>query len=56
MFNRTDISLFDHLNKEGTTIFYDSATGIPLFEAPKGRTFEEWKAETLEHGWPSFRT
>ena len=37
------------------TIFYDSVTGLPLFKAPVGRTFEEWKGESLVHGWPSFR-
>lgn len=35
--------------------FYDSVTGKPLFIAPRGRTFEEFKKESLEHGWPSFR-
>ena len=35
--------------------FYDSVTGKPLFVAPKGRTFEEFKTESLIHGWPSFR-
>lgn len=35
--------------------FYDSVTGKPLFIAPKGRTFEEFQAESRHHGWPSFR-
>jgi hypothetical protein len=30
-------------------------TGKPLFIAPRGRTFEEFKQESLGHGWPSFR-
>ena len=30
-------------------------TGKALFIAPRGRTFEEFKAESLGHGWPSFR-
>jgi hypothetical protein len=29
--------------------------GLPLFKAPINRTFAEWRAETEEHGWPSFR-
>ena len=37
------------------TTFYDSVTGVPLFRAPVGRTFEQWKGESLVHGWPSFR-
>eukprot|EP01041_Mallomonas_annulata_P013929 gene13929-29637_t len=35
--------------------FYDSVTGKPLFIAPRGRSFEEWKSESEYHGWPSFR-
>jgi len=49
------IDLFSHLNADGTTTFYDSVCGVALFRAPIGRTFAEWKAETEEHGWPSFR-
>ena len=30
-------------------------TGKPLFIAPRGRTFEDFKKESLNHGWPSFR-
>ena len=52
---RPDVNLFEKMNKDGTTIFYDSVCGIPLFEAPKGRSFEDFKADTTEHGWPSFR-
>ncbi len=37
------------------TTFYDSVTGKPLFIAPRGRTFSEFKSESLSHGWPSFR-
>lgn len=41
---------------EGKTItFYDSNTGKPLFEAPKGRTKQEFLEESRKHGWPSFR-
>jgi hypothetical protein len=38
------------------TIFYDSVCGIPLFRAPVGRTFAEWREESEHHGWPSFRS
>jgi peptide methionine sulfoxide reductase MsrB len=37
------------------TTYYDSVTGKPLFKAPIGRTFEEFKQESISHGWPSFR-
>ena len=39
----------------GLIVFYDSITGKPLFKAPVGRSFEDWKAESMVHGWPSFR-
>lgn len=35
--------------------FYDSVTGKPLFMAPKGRSVDEFIAESKVHGWPSFR-
>ena len=35
--------------------FYDSNTGKPLFFAPRGRTFDQFLKESLDHGWPSFR-
>ena len=50
-----NVNLYSEMNSNGTTIFYDPVCGIPLFEAPKGRTFEEFQADTDEHGWPSFR-
>ena len=36
-------------------IFYDSVTGSPLFRAPVGRTWAQFKLESIAHGWPSFR-
>jgi len=39
----------------GEITFYDSATGAPLFIAPRGRTFDQFKKESIAHGWPSFR-
>ena len=33
----------------------DSVCGLPLFVAPKGRSFAEFKSESDKHGWPSFR-
>mmetsp|Transcript_6593 Transcript_6593/g.9793 ORF Transcript_6593/g.9793 Transcript_6593/m.9793 type:complete len:253 (+) Transcript_6593:224-982(+) len=50
-----EVDLFGRLNPDEETIFYDSVCGIPLFIAPRGRTFEEFKKESLKHGWPSFR-
>jgi peptide methionine sulfoxide reductase MsrB len=35
--------------------FYDSVTGKALFIAPTGRTLTQFKEETIDHGWPSFR-
>merc|ERR1712194_378242 len=39
----------------GETIFYDVVCGLPLFIAPRGRSFADFQAESLHHGWPSFR-
>lgn len=50
-----EVDLFSRLDPTTETIFYDSVCGLPLFIAPRGRTFEEFKEESLHHGWPSFR-
>ena len=49
------IDFFDKLDKNGENKFYDPVDGKLLFIAPRGRTFEEFKKESLDHGWPSFR-
>ena len=36
-------------------IFYDSVTSKPLFQAPVGRSWDQFIQESTEHGWPSFR-
>ena len=53
LYEAPDIALFSKLS--GTTTFYDSACGVPLFKAPVNRTMADFKADTDEHGWPSFR-
>ena len=40
---------------QGEVTYYDSVTGKPLFIAPRGRTVQEFIAESKKHGWPSFR-
>ena len=50
----TTTFLTEQRDKE-LTIFYDSVTGKKLFQAPIGRTWEEFEKESLAHGWPSFR-
>jgi len=54
LFQAPDVSLFTKLEK-GVTTFYDSVCGVPLFSTPVNRTLEDFKADTTEHGWPSFR-
>ncbi len=49
------VNLFGSINPKGTTVFYDSVCGLPVYVAPIGRSFEAWQNETAEHGWPSFR-
>jgi len=41
--------------QSGEINFYDSNSGKLLFTAPKGRSWEEFVAESKSHGWPSFR-
>ena len=51
-------NLFSQLRQEktGSTItFYDSVCGLPLFEAPIGRSMAAFEQESEHHGWPSFR-
>merc|ERR1712086_514075 len=45
------------IQKDGgaAIIYYDSVTGKPLFEAPKGRSVQAFIQESKAHGWPSFR-
>jgi len=56
LFEAPDINLFGRLDRSKVTTFYDSVCGVPLFKAPVSRSFDAWKDETDEHGWPSFRT
>ena len=48
-------AFFAEMEKNQEITFYDSVTGKPLFIAPRGRTMEEFKKESISHGWPSFR-
>jgi len=50
------VDLFSRLDPNATepTTFYDSVCGIPLFVAPRGRTFDEFRTATEYYGWPSF--
>lgn len=50
-----EVDFFGRLDPSVETVFYDSVCGVPLFIAPRGRTFDEFKTESLKHGWPSFR-
>ena len=43
------------IKDKGEVTYYDSVTGKPLFIAPRGRTLEQFIAESQAHGWPSFR-
>ena len=48
-------SFLKEADRQGETTFYDSVTGRPLFIAPRGRSWEDFEAESRSHGWPSFR-
>ena len=42
-------------SESGEVYFYDSVSRAPLFVAPRGRSLDDFLAETAAHGWPSFR-
>jgi peptide methionine sulfoxide reductase MsrB len=48
-------AFMEELSKTKKMTFYDSNTGLPLFEAPVNRTWREFWEESKQHGWPSFR-
>ena len=50
-----EVRLFDRLDPNVEHVFFDSVCGLPLFVAPRGRSFDEFKEESIHHGWPSFR-
>ena len=50
------MALFSSIDQGGVTTFYDSVCGVAVFRAPVGRSFAAWKAESVAHGWPSFRS
>lgn len=43
------------LSTDQEITFYDSVSGLPVFIAPRGRSMQDFLAETAAHGWPSFR-
>lgn len=51
----SEVDFYAKLDPNVETVFYDSVCGIPLFVAPRGRSFDEFVAESMLHGWPSFR-
>eukprot|EP00933_Yihiella_yeosuensis_P013186 TRINITY_DN12336_c2_g1_i2.p1 TRINITY_DN12336_c2_g1~~TRINITY_DN12336_c2_g1_i2.p1 ORF type:complete len:394 (+),score=78.61 TRINITY_DN12336_c2_g1_i2:68-1249(+) len=53
LYQAPDIALYSKM--KGVTTFYDSTCGLPLFRTPVNRTFADFKSDTDEHGWPSFR-
>jgi len=55
LYQAPDITLYSKLD-QGVTTFYDSVCGLPLFRAPVNRSLDDFKADTDEHGWPSFRS
>jgi len=55
LFESPQINLFAQLDANKVTTFYDSVCGLPLFRAPVNRTLADFQADTVEHGWPSFR-
>jgi len=50
-----EVDFYAKLDPNVEHVFYDSVCGIPLFIAPRGRSFDDFVAESMDHGWPSFR-
>ena len=48
-----EVDFYAKLDPNKEHVFYDSVCGIPLFVAPRGRTFDEFVAESKHHGWVS---
>lgn len=48
-------TFLETVDRTKETTYYDSVSGKPLFIAPRGRSFEDFEAESRSHGWPSFR-
>ena len=42
-------------SSDNVETFYDAVTGVPLFRAPIGRSWDAFIKESKSHGWPSFR-
>ncbi|KAG7365162.1 hypothetical protein IV203_038365 [Nitzschia inconspicua] len=54
--NQKYLDEFKNAKANGVTMkFYDSVTGVLLFEAPKSRSHDAFERESRLHGWPSFR-
>ena len=51
----TSTPFLNEVSTTGETTYFDSVTGKALFVAPRGRSFDEFVAESRAHGWPSFR-
>jgi hypothetical protein len=48
-------SYINDVRNAGELTYYDSNSGKPLFVAPKGRTFDQYLAESRAHGWYGMR-
>ena len=56
LYAQPDVALFRKVDKGNVTVFYDSVCGLPLFQAPVGRTFEEWEVSEKRSAPPFSHT
>ena len=49
-----DLDFFTHIKSDQETVWYDQAAKKPLFVMPRGRTFDDFKEEAMEAGYPRF--
>ena len=46
--DQPEVDFFGRLDPTVETVFYDSVCGIPLFIAPRGRSFDDFRQESLK--------
>lgn len=49
------LHIYEWYEQEKEDMFYDSVCGIPIFQAPKGRSRADWYKEMSISGFPIFR-
>jgi len=54
-FSTSAVTWLDDVSRSEPTEYFDAVHSKRVFVGPRGRSFEEFLAESRAHGWPSFR-